>query len=79
MNKNLLFAIDSTTQEVIVSDSPKGSNKINFIERISRNDNEELYHAVEALTRLTQSPDFNAEDFKKKDSECQNLYNKNRN
>ena len=30
----MLFAIDTNKEEVIVSDSPKGSNKINFIERI---------------------------------------------
>ena len=29
---NMLFAIDTNTEEVIVSDSPKGSNKVNFIE-----------------------------------------------
>jgi hypothetical protein len=33
---NFLFAIDITTEEVIVSDSPKGSVKVNFIERIGR-------------------------------------------
>ncbi|MEX1190298.1 MAG: hypothetical protein WED33_13645 [Bacteroidia bacterium] len=78
MNKNLLFAIDSTTKEVIVSDSPKGSNKVNFIERIGRNDNEELYNAVEALTSLTKAPEFDAAGFKKKDNECQILYDKHK-
>ena len=38
MNKNFLFAIDTNTQELIVSESPKGSIKVNFIERIGRND-----------------------------------------
>ena len=33
-NMNMLFAIDAKTEEAIVSNSPKGSNKINFIERI---------------------------------------------
>jgi hypothetical protein len=78
MNKNLLFAIDSNTEEVIVSNSPKGSNKVNFIERIGRNDNERLYHAVEALTSLAKAPDFDAVAFKKKDKECQILYDKHK-
>ena len=74
MNKNLLFAIDSAAQEVIVSDSPKGTNKINLIERISRSENTELYHAVESLTRLAKATDFDAASFKKKDKQCQILY-----
>jgi hypothetical protein len=28
----MLFAIDTKTEEVIVSDSPKGSNEIKFID-----------------------------------------------
>jgi hypothetical protein len=78
MNKNLLFAIDTNTEEVIVSDSPKGSNKVNFIERIGRNDNEMLYNAVVNLTSITKAPDFDAASFKKKDKECQILYDKHK-
>jgi hypothetical protein len=36
---NLLFAIDANTKEVIVSDSPKSSNKVVFIERIKQQEN----------------------------------------
>jgi hypothetical protein len=43
MNKNILFAIDLNKEEIIISDSPKGSNKINFIESIGSRDNEVLY------------------------------------
>jgi len=78
MNKNLLFAIDTNTEEVIVSDSPKGSNKVNFIERIGRNDNEMLYNAVVNLTSITKAPDFDTASFKKKDKECQVLYDKHK-
>jgi hypothetical protein len=78
MNKNLLFAIDTNKQEVIVSDSPKGSNKINFIERIGLNDNEILYNAVITLTSITKSPNFDIVIFKAMDKVCQMLYNKHK-
>ena len=76
MNKNLLFAIDKNTEEVIVSESPKGSNKINFIERISIRDNEILYNAVETLTSISKSANFDAAIFKAIDKVCQMIYNK---
>lgn len=76
MNMNLLFAIDTNTQEVIVSESPKGSNKVNFIERIGRNDNEILYNAVVTLTGITKSPAFDTAIFKAMDKVCQMLYSK---
>jgi len=41
MKSNFLFAIDIASEEVVVSESPKGTNKINFVERIQRKDNEE--------------------------------------
>ena len=50
MSEKMLFATDTNTEETIVSDSPKGSNKINLVERISRRDNEILYQAVMTLT-----------------------------
>jgi hypothetical protein len=40
MSPSNLFAIDQKTEEVIVSESPKGSYQINFIERITRQENE---------------------------------------
>jgi hypothetical protein len=76
MNNNLLFAIDKNTEEVIVSESPKGSNKINFIERISIRDNEILYNAVETLTSISKSANFDAAIFKVIDKVCQMIYNK---
>jgi hypothetical protein len=78
MNKNFLFAIDTNTQELIVSESPKGSIKVNFIERIGRNDNEMLYNAVVTLTSITKASNFDAAIFKAMDKVCQMLYNKHK-
>lgn len=79
MNQNMLFAIDEATEEIIVSESPKGSNKINLIERISRKENELLYHAVLTLTLITKEANFDPAIFKAMDKVCQLLYNKKTN
>jgi len=76
MNKNTLFAIDLNTKEIIISDSPKGSNTINFIERIGRQDNVMLYDAVVTLTSITNASDFDSAIFKAMDKVCQMIYNK---
>ncbi len=76
MNKNLLFAIDISTEEVIVSDSSKGSNKINFIERMKRSDNDIFFNAVLTLTSIAKSSDFDAAIFKSMDKVCQMIYHK---
>jgi hypothetical protein len=78
MNTNFLFAIDINTEEVIVSESPKGSNKVNFIERIGRTNNEMLYNAVLTLTSITKSSSFDATIFKAMDKVCQMVYNKHK-
>lgn len=78
MNKNLLFAIDIDTEEIIVSESPKGSNKINFIERIKRQDNDILFSAVQTLTIITKSSNFDISIFKAMDKVCQMTYNKHK-
>lgn len=75
---NLLFAIDLETEEIIVSESPKGSNKINFIERISKNENEILFSAVQTLTIITKSSNFDISIFKAMDKVCQITYNKHK-
>jgi len=75
---NMLFAIDTNKEEVIVSHSPKGSNKINFIERIARQDNSNLYKAVELLTDLSNTSGFDPAIFKAVDKVCQMIYNKNK-
>ncbi len=76
MNQNILFAIDETKNEIIVSESPKGTNKINLIERISRKENELLYHVVLTLTLITKDPNFDPSIFKAMDKVCQLLYSK---
>jgi outer membrane lipoprotein-sorting protein len=76
MSTNNLFAIDPKTEEVIVSESPKGSNKINFIERIKRKENELLYNAVVTLTSISNAPDLDMTIFKAMDKVCQLIYNK---
>ncbi len=73
---NLLFAIDQNTQEIIVSDSPKGSNKINFIERIKRQENDALFNAVATLTSISKASDFDITIFKAMDKVCQMIYSK---
>ncbi|MEN9884326.1 MAG: hypothetical protein RLZZ420_1543 [Bacteroidota bacterium] len=78
MNTNWLFAIDPTAEEVIVSASPKGSNKINLVERILRIDNEMLYHAVVTLTAITKDNNFDAAIFKAMDKVCQLMYQKHK-
>lgn len=76
MNKNLLFAVDTNSEEVIVSDSPKGSNKVNFIERIERKENEMLYNAAVTLTSITKASTFDVAIFNAMDKVCQMIYNK---
>ena len=76
MNTNFLFTVDPSAEEIIVSASPKGSNQINFIERIAHEKNEVLYHAVITLTSITKSPDFDTAIFKAMDKVCQMGYKK---
>ncbi len=74
----MLFAIDMNAEEVIVSDSPKGSNNVNFIERIRRQDNADLFKAVELLTSLSSASNFNTSIFKAADKVCQLIYNQHK-
>ena len=78
MNTNWLFATDPTTEEVIVSESPKGSNKVNLVERVGRRENEMLYDAVVTLTSITIDNNFDAAIFKAMDKVCQLIYNKHK-
>lgn len=78
MSTELLFAVDTNTKEVVVSESPKGTNKVNFIERISYIDNEILYNAVVTLTSITKASNFDVSAFKSMDKVCQMLYSKHK-
>jgi hypothetical protein len=51
MKSNLMFAVDPSKEEIIVSESPKGSSKINFIERVGRHDNAVLYEMAKTYNK----------------------------
>jgi len=78
LKMNTLFAIDTITQEVIVSESQKGSKKINLIERIARKENVVLYDAVVTLTSITNASYFDTKIFKSMDKVCQMIYNQHK-
>jgi len=72
----MLFAIDQNTKEIIVSESPKGSNKINLVERIKREENIILYNAVVTLSSISSSSNLDISLFKAMDKVCQLIYGK---
>lgn len=78
MSKTLLFAIDTNTKEVIISNSSKGSNEVNAVERIKQSDNIIIYNAVQTLTSITKSTNFDEAIFKSMDKVCQMLYQKHK-
>lgn len=75
---DFLFAIDANTEEVIVSASQKGSNKIDFIERIKKQDNLILYNAAVTLTSIAGAADMDVKIFKAMDKVCQTIYSKHK-
>ena len=75
---NMLFAIDQNTSEIIVSESPKGSNKINLVERIKREENIILYNAVVTLSSISSSSNLDISLFKAMDKVCQLIYGKHK-
>jgi hypothetical protein len=78
MNNTILFAVDLNTKEIIISNSPKRSNKINFIERIKYQDNNILYDAVVTLTSITNAENFDSSIFRAMDKVCQMIYTKHK-
>jgi len=74
MSTTFLFAIDSNSEEVLISQSVKGTNKIDFLEKISRTENEILYNAVVTLTSISQVPNLDVAIFKASDKLCQMIY-----
>ena len=56
----------------------QGSNKINFIERIVQSDNVMFYNAVQTLTSITKSSNFDMAIFKSMDKVCQMMYHKHK-
>jgi hypothetical protein len=71
---NFLFSVDPKSEEITVSESPKGSKQINLIERIPREKNEFLYNSFVTLTSITKSADFDMLVFKSMDKVCQLVY-----
>jgi hypothetical protein len=76
MKTTILFALDLKTDEILISESEKGSNKVNLIERIERNKNELLFDAIVTLTRIASSADIDLAIFKAMDKVCQMIYSK---
>ena len=76
MKSNYLFAIDPKTQEILVSESAKGSYKINLIERIPSSSNELLFEAVKLLSKISKQIDVDVTLFKAVENVCQIIYNK---
>jgi hypothetical protein len=76
MSSTVLFALDKNTDEVIVSESAKGSNKITFIKRISKQENGLLYSAVVILTNISTAENLDVALFKAMDKVCQMIYSK---
>lgn len=74
MGTDYLFAIDFDKKEVIISESLKGTNKIKFIERIKKDDNEIMFNAVITLNSITKSRNFDTKIFKSMDKVCQAIY-----
>jgi len=78
MNEEFLFAVDFKTDEVIVSCSSKGTNKIKFIERIKKNDNILIFNAAVTLKSISESSDLDPKIFNMMDKVCQTIYNKHK-
>lgn len=76
MKNQFLFAIDTTTEEIIVSESPKGSFRIQQIDRIPCSKHKIFANAVKTLEAITQSAPMDTELFKDMDKICQTIYNK---
>ena len=74
----MLFAIDQNTNEIIVSESPKGSNKINLVERIKHEENAILYNAVVTLSSISTASNLDISLFKAMDKVCQMIYVKHK-
>jgi len=73
-----LFAIDENTHEVVVSESKKGSTQINFKERISKKENEVLFHVVVALSLLSKCFQLDKALYNSLDKICEKLYNQHK-
>ena len=74
MSNSLLFAIDNKKQEVVISNSKKGTKKINLIEHINKKDNDILFNAVNTLTSIAKSRHFDIKVFEVMQKICEMIY-----
>lgn len=76
MKKTILFATDPQTNEILVSESASGRNTITPLARIPRAEHPLLFDAVDLLTRMTTSPQFDAAVFNALNKVCEMMYEK---
>jgi len=76
MKTNYLFAIDPTSNDILISESAKGSFKINLVERIPSTSDDLLFDAVKLLTNVSKQPDLDVALFKAVEKVCQVIYSK---
>jgi hypothetical protein len=76
MENTTLFAINSKTEEIMVSSTAEGSNSIKLIDRIPRNENELLFQAVQTMSVASRSPHIDEKIFNSIDHLCQLIYQK---
>ena len=72
-----LFAINDSTQQIIVSKAHWYNNKIEEIEKIEKincKDNELLYEFIVKLTKIAKESPVNKEIFSVIDRECKKQY-----
>ncbi len=74
MKSSYLFAIDPATNDILVSESAKGSFKVTLVERISSSDDEILFHAVALLAKISKQSEVDVPLFKAMDKVCQMIY-----
>ena len=74
MKTNYLFAIDAATNDILVSESAKGSFKVTLIERIPSAEDELLFDAVALLTKISKQTEVDVPLFKAVEKVCQLIY-----
>ena len=74
MKTNYLFAIDAATNDILVSESAKGSFKVTLIERIPSAEDELLFDAVTLLTKISKQTEVDVPLFKAVEKVCQLIY-----
>jgi hypothetical protein len=76
MKTNYLFAIDAASNDILISESAKGSFKVTLIERIPSAEDELLFDAVALLTKISKQTEVDVPLFKAVEKVCQLIYGK---